>query len=240
MRRSLTALLVVGLISISTREAAAQPSASDVAAYAALLSTPVGGLTPIMVAPGTKGEKAFNSLAGRYSHFSCDGCTGSNTFGGTYYRQAGMNAAVAATAAYGTCDGCDGTLMLGADVQSTLWDNAAAKSTTRMSVNLQGNLGWGHAGGTTDANALSVAIGAPLAIAMQQSNKSSFSLFVTPGFGWGRLSSGGASESGTRPIVGAGAAWQAAGGWGIHAGFNKVFIENGGQSIGAGFSYRLP
>jgi len=238
MRRSLTALLVVGLISVSTHQAAAQ-SAKDVAAYAALLSTPVGALTPIMVAPGTKGEKPFNSLAGRYSRFSCSGCTASNSFGGTYYRQAGMNAAVAATAAYGTCSGCDGTMMLGADIQSTLWDNAAAKSSTRMSINLQGNLGWGHAGGTTDVSALSLAVGVPLAIAMSQSNKSSFSLFATPGFGWGRLSSGGASESGTRPLVGAGAAWQSVQGWGIHAGFNKVFIQDGGNSIGAGFSYRL-
>jgi len=227
------------VISISTRDAAAQPSVGDVAAYAALVTTPVGALTPLMFAAGTKGEKASNSLAGRYSHFSCDGCTGSNTFGGTYYRQAGMNAAVAATAAYGTCDGCDGTLMLGADVQSTLWDNAAAKSSTRMSINLQGNLGWGNTGGTTDAQSLSFAVGVPFAIHMAQSNKSSFSLFATPGYGWGRISSGGASESGTRPLVGAGGAWQSAGGWGIHAGFNKVFIENGGQSIGAGFSYKL-
>ena len=236
MRRSLTALLVVGLF--STTQAAAQ-TVQDAAAYAALNATPVGALTPMLFAPGTKGEKAFNSIAGRYSHYSETGTNGANSFGGTYYRQAGMNAAVAATAGYLTCSGCDGTFMLGADVQSTLWDNAAAKSSTRMSANVQGSLGWGHTGGTVSSNAISLAVGVPLSISMQQSNKSSFSLFATPGFGWGRLSAAGASESGTRPLVGAGAAWQSAQGWGIHAGYNKVFIQNGGQSIGAGFSYRL-
>lgn len=236
MRRCLTALLVVGLISINNRDAAAQPSTQDVAAYAALLSTPAGGLAPIMVSPGTKGEKAFNSVSGRYSHFSCDGCSGTNAFGGTFYHQAGMNAAVSGTVGYATCEGCDGNLMLGGDIHSTLWNNAASKSSTLASLNLQGSLGYGKAG---DVNALSFAVGVPLAITMQQASKASFSAFVTPGFGWGRLSQTGVSESGTRPIVGAGAAWMAPAGWGIHASFNKVIIEDGGNSIGLGFSYKL-
>ena len=39
--------------------------------------------------------------------------------------------------------------------------------------------------------------------------------------------------------VGAGAAWTAPGGWGLHAAFNKVIIENGGNSFGVGFSYKM-
>ena len=65
MRRCLTAVVVVGLFSINSRDAAAQVSAGDLAAYAALSSTPIGALTPIMVSPGTKGENAFNSFSGR-------------------------------------------------------------------------------------------------------------------------------------------------------------------------------
>jgi hypothetical protein len=31
----------------------------------------------------------------------------------------------------------------------------------------------------------------------------------------------------------------AAAGWGLHASFSKVFIEDGGNSIGIGFSWKL-
>ena len=122
MRRCLTAVVVVGLFSLTSRDAAAQVSAGDLAAYAALNATPIGALTPIMVSPGTKGEKEFNSFSGRYSHFSQTGGSGSNQFGATFYHQAGMNAAVSGTLGYisPSCTGCDGATILGADVHSTL------------------------------------------------------------------------------------------------------------------------
>lgn len=237
MRRCLTALLVVGLVTVNTRDAAAQ-SAKDVVAYGALMSTPVGALSPIMVSVGTKGEKPFNSLSGRYAHFSPQGGgNGSNSFGGSFFHKAGMNAAVSGTVAYGTCSGCDGTLMLGGDVHSTLWDNAAAKTPTALSINLQGSLGYGH---TTNVSALSLAVGVPFAISMEQSSKARFGLFVTPGYGWGRLSGSGNSESGALPMVGLGGSWMAPEGWGLHVSYNKVFVSNiSGNNMGAGFSWRM-
>jgi hypothetical protein len=190
-----------------------------------------------MVSRGTKGEAAFNSLAGRYSHYSPSAGDGSNTFGASYFHKAGMNAAVALTGAYSTCNGCDALYGLGGDLYSTLWDNTAAKSPTVMSVNLQGSLGWAN---TTGGSFMSLAVGAPLAINMEQANKSRFGLFVTPGFGWGRVSpDGGTSESGTRPMVGAGGSWSSPAGWGLHAGFQKIVIEDGGNSFGAGFTWRM-
>jgi hypothetical protein len=237
MRRCLTAILVVGLISVNSRDAAAQPSAKDIVAAAALSATPVGALTPIMVSTGMKGEKAFNSFSGRYSHYApSGGGSGANVFGGSYYHKAGMNAAVSATAGYLTCDGCEGVLMLGGDVHSTLWDNSAAKSTTATSINLQGSLGWSK---DDPANFLSLAVGVPLAISMEQASKSRIGFFVTPGYGWGRMSVTGASESGTRPFVGAGASWTAAAGWGLHLGYQRVIIEDAGNSIGGGFSWKM-
>ena len=247
MRRSITALFAVAaLVSINSRDAAAQPSAQDIAAYGAILGTPAGALTPVLVSPGTKGEKAFNTVTGRFSHFSPSAGDGNNTLGGTFYHQAGMNAAVAGTVAYtqvGCPAGfsCDNALMLGGDVHSTLWNNAAAKSNTLASVNLQGSLGWGKAG---DVSALSAVIGVPLAMSMEQTSKAHVGGFITPGFGWGRLSAdvGGtsSSESGTRPMIGAGAFWMAPAGWGIHASYSKIFIEDGGNNFGLGFSYNLP
>ena len=240
MRRCLTAVVVVGLFSLTSRDAAAQVSAGDLAAYAALNTTPIGALTPIMVSPGTKGEKAFNSFSGRFSHFSpSGGGNGSNQFGATFYHQAGMNAAVSGTLGYisPSCTGCDGATMLGGDVHSTLWNNAAAKSTSEMSANLQGSLGYGH---MKNGSALSLAVGVPLAFSMEQDSKSRIGLFVTPGFGWGRLSAtGGTSQSGTRPLVGAGASWTSPAGWGLHLSYQAVVINNGGNNVGLGFSWRM-
>jgi hypothetical protein len=239
MRRCLAAILVVGLAMSVPRDAAAQPSENDIAAYAALISTPVGLLSPIMVSPGTKGEKAFNTVSARYSRFTSDGFD-ANGFGGSIYHQAGVNAAVSGTIGYGVAADCStdcGLMVAGVDLHSTLWNNASAKSTTAMSINFQGSIGYGNA---SDGTSMSVAGAFPLGLAVSQTDKSRFSAFVAPGFGWGRMSpEGGTAESGTRPMVGAGAAWLAAAGWGLHASFQKIIIEDGGNSFGLGFSWRM-
>ena len=226
MRRCLAAILVVGLVSLTSRDAAAQPSAKDIVAYSALVLTPVGAHTPMMM------PKA-NSFALRLSHFSQEGTDGTNNLAGSYFMKAGANALVGGTVGYimPSCDGCDGVFNAGLNLNSTLWS-----STGGANVGLSGDFGWASEDGAT---ALSAAIGVPLGFSVQQASKSSVSFFVAPAFGWGRLSDDGASESGTRPIIGAGAAWTAAGGWGLHAAFNKVMIEDGGNNFGVGFSYKL-
>src|SRR5688500_10363074 len=124
MRRCLTAMLVVALVTITSREAAAQPTVKDLAAYAALNLTPIGALSPIMISPGTKGEKTFSSFAGRVSHHAPKTGDGSNSFGASYYMPAGSNAAVSGTLGYlkeaGT--GGEGIILAGLDVNSTLWN----------------------------------------------------------------------------------------------------------------------
>lgn len=234
MRRCLSALLVAGLVAIPARDAAAQPSIEDAAAYAALILTPVGANAPIMVWPGARGVKSVSSFSARVSHFSQEGSDGTNNLAATYSLPAGANAALGFTAGYimPSCDGCDGVFNAGADVSSTLWSSASGTS-----LNMQGSFGYATEDGIT---AMSVALGVPLAYTVTQASKSKVSFFVTPGFGWGRLSADGSeSLSGTRPLVGAGAAWEAAAGWGIHAAFQKVIIENGGNNFGVGFSYRM-
>jgi hypothetical protein len=75
---------------------------------------------------------------------------------------------------------------------------------------------------------------------MARPNRARVSAFLTPGFGWGKVSQEGvAAESGTRPMIGAGAAWLAASGWGVHASFNKVIVDGGGNAFGLGYSWKL-
>ena len=226
MRRCLMAILVVGLVSLSARDAAAQPSVKDVAAYVALQVTPVGAHTPLMM------PKA-NAFALRVSQFSPKVGDSDMNLAGSYYMQAGSNALIGGTVGYGMpgCDGCDGYFNAGVDLNSQLWS-----STGGAAIGMTGNFGWAS---REEATALSAAIGVPLSFSKEQTNKSRISAFVQPGFGFGRISEAGTSESGTRPIIGAGAAWQAAGGWALHAAFNKIMIEDGGNNFGLGFSYKL-
>jgi outer membrane protein W len=187
---------------------------------------------------------ASSSFTANVSHFSPKTGDGDNTIGASYFRKAGSNAVVSGTLGYTQVGcpggGCDNTIMLGGDVHSRLWDNSAAKSTTNTSINLQGSLGYGKNG---DVSALSAAVSFPLAISMEQASKARFGAFVRPGYGYGRLSAdvGGvsSSESGMRPYVGAGLSWAAPAGWGLHAAFNKVIIEDGGNSFGVGFNWNM-
>jgi hypothetical protein len=241
MRRTLTALLVVGLVSVLSRDAAAQTVDKDQIAAAAILGTPAGALSPVMVAPGA--ATGFHAIAGRYSMVSPKVGDADNVLGATGYMNAGKNAAISGTLGYYLVNcpggGCDNGIMAGVDVNSSMW-KSAGNTGTSMNVNLQGSLGYGKAG---DVSALSAVVGVPLSMSMEQASKSKVSFFVTPGFGFGRLSmdvSGtSTSESGTRPLIGAGAAWTAAAGWGIHAGFQKIIVEDGPNTFGAGFSWNL-
>jgi hypothetical protein len=245
MRRCLSAILVMGLVSLTSRDAAAQ-TVQEAAAAAGLGGTPVGGLTPIMVSPGTKGEKAFNNFAGRFSHHAPKTGDGANSLGVSFLTAAGSNAAVSGTVGYlmpacPTGVTCDNVIMLGGDVHSTLWNSVTdANKKTRTSINMQGSLGYGKQG---DLGYLSAAVAFPLAISLEQASKSRISAFINPGYGWGRLSMSGAAgsgnESGTLPFVGLGGAWTSPAGWGLHASFNKIIIKDGGNSFGAGFSWNM-
>jgi hypothetical protein len=226
MRRCLMAILVVGLVSVNTREAAAQPSLKDIVAYQALQATPVGAHTPLLM------PKA-NAFAFRVSQHSPEIGDADMNLAGSYYMQAGSNALIGGTVGYGMpgCTDCDGYFNAGVDLNSQLWSNASGAA-----IGMSGNLGWAS---REEATALSAAIGVPLSFSKEQASKSRISAFIQPAFGFGRISADGDSESGTRPIIGAGAAWQAAGGWALHAAFNKVMIENGGNNFGVGFSYKM-
>ena len=236
MRRVFAGLAVLALLNVPSGQASAQ-TLEEAAAYAALLSTPAGALAPMVVSPGTKGENAFSGFAVRFSNFAPKGGgDGVNTLGASWGFKAGANAVVGATAGYlmPGCDGCDGQFMAGADLNSTLWNN-----TSGASINLQSGFGWGN-DSQNDVTSLSFAVGFPLAYSRVAADKSRLSGFITPAYTWGRMSGGGASMSAMLPMVGVGGGWEAAGGWGLHASYQKVFItEVSGNTFGLGFSYKM-
>lgn len=242
MRRSSAALLVLALLALNTRDAAAQPSAQDGAAAVALTFTPIGTFTPIVMSRDV--ASGFNTVAGRFGMYSPSAGDGNTSIGASGFFKAGQNAQIGGTLGYtmvGCPSGstCDNGLLLGADILSSLW-NSAGNTGTSMNASLQGSLGFSSFG---DATFSSLAIGVPLSMSMDQASKARLSFFVTPGFGWGRMAvdvSGlSVSESGTRPWFSLGGAWTSPAGWGIHAGYQQVIIEDGGSNFGAGFSWRM-
>jgi hypothetical protein len=237
MRRTFALAVLFALVSIPARQVQSQVTVEQAAGYAALLSTPAGALAPMLVSPGTKGENAFSGFSVRFSNFSPKGGgDGTNSLGATWAFKAGSNAAIGATAGYlmPGCTDCDGQFMAGADLNSTLWN-----STGGGSINLQAALGWGN-DSQNDVTSISGAVGFPFAYSRVAADKSRLSAFLSPGYGWGRMSGGGESMSSGFPTVGVGGGWEAAGGWGLHASFQKVFVSDiSGNTMGLGFSYRM-
>lgn len=242
MRRFPAALFVLALLAVNTRDAAAQPSASDAAAYSALIATPAGTFTPIMMQRDA--VKGFTTVAGRFGMFSPSSGDGNTSLGASGFFRAGANALVSGTLGYtmvGCPSGstCDNGMLLGADLLSELW-KSAGNTGTSMNVNTLFSAGWSSFG---DVSFASLAAAVPLTMTMEQASKARLSFHVTPGFGWGRMamdfSGTTMSESGTRPMFSLGGAWVAPAGWGIHVGYQQVMIDNGGSTMGAGFSWKM-
>jgi hypothetical protein len=111
-----------------------------------------------------------------------------------------------------------------------------------LSIGLRPALGFSKildGGGT----ALSLGLSLPVGAKLGGVTGPVFVPYVVPGFGFGRLSDEGESESGTRPMLGGGfsiAGRQST--FALHVGFQKVFIEDGDMSIGLGMSFgrRVP
>lgn len=237
MRRMFAAVVLFALVSLPARQAQAQVTVEEAAGYYSIISTPAGALAPMLVSPGTRGENAFSGFSVRFSNWAPKGGgDGANTLGATWAFRAGSNAAIGATAGYlmPGCTGCDGQFMAGADLNSTLWN-----STGGASINLQAALGWGN-DSQNDVTSISTVVGFPFAYSRVAADKSRLSVFASPGYGWGRASGGGASMSSGFPMMGAGGGWEAAGGWGLHASFQKVFVSDiSGNTFGLGFSYKM-
>jgi hypothetical protein len=228
MMHARAAVLVMTLSVVS--QPVFSQSSSDISAHAALLNTPVGALAPMASAPAP-GAAQTHTLSLRVGQYSVTGLD-ATSYGATL-SHAGSRMTHSITAAVRTCAACDKTLMLGLNVRHPLV--RATTGTRTMGIAASVGAGYGKA---DDVSAASLVLGAPISIALDRTNKSRLSAFVTPGLGWGRLSTTGTNESGTRPMIGAGAGWTAPAGWGIHVGYQKIVIEDGGGTAGIAFSIR--
>jgi hypothetical protein len=207
-------------------------------AYAALTSTPVGALPPS--AFGVDAAKTGATFDLRYGRFSYDNDFTVNGFG------IGASAALAGGRIGGqlgaqTCEDCKSTTMIGVDYEYNLLEGKSGQNAYALGV--QPSFGWARSpeedvitGDDINVNAMSLGVGIPVSLSGGKDWR--YTGFVTPGFGFGRVSAEGESESGTRPMVGVGARVRSASmGIGFMVGMQKVFIEDGKTQLGLGLSW---
>src|SRR3954462_4666672 len=242
MRKFAIVLTSLTSLGVAASAQAQGPSVNDAAAYLALSVTPVGAMTPV-VSSAMLGRIAKGySVTGQYGHVS-DDALGFNSFGASVSMPlSGFSLGGSLGFISPSADGSKSNLMLGANAETNLgaWALGQGKNANLFTLSARGDLGWANpddgTGTDNSITALSFSAGAPLALVLKNGDMT-WAPFVTPGFGWGRLSAQGASESGTRFMMGSGLGMTHRNGWGVSVGMQKVFIENGKTVFGLNLSY---
>ena len=220
-----TPLLALTVMAASPARGSAQ-DLGDFAAYAALIFTPIGAFVPLPPVTGAGGGSAFVVRYGNLDPGAGSGSLHNLSLGGDIAMERGRLGLTLGTT---TCDGCDGNIMAGVDYTAMLTQDV-------LTIGLRPAIGFWKLlddGGS----ALSLGLSLPVGAKLGGVTGPYFVPYIVPGFGFGRTSGDGDSESGTRPMLGGGfsiAARQST--FAIHLGFQKVFIEDGDMSLGLGMS----
>lgn len=238
--------IVGGLLAVSTalsigRRVEAQ-STGDIAAWDALMVTPVGALPP-RGHDALFGDSPRTELSFRYGRWRYDIDDAiHNDFGVTVTRAFGVaHTSLSLTAAYLSlsCGTCSAWMSGGLEARTRLINRRIAGDSSRdvavsagvvASGGVARFLGDGHATAGSLAGAASFGVTFPVA-------SSRVSLTVLPGVGIGRFSSVDEDAYGTRPTLGASAACVLP--WGMVAdlGIQRIYIDGGPSQIGLGLSW---
>jgi len=225
MKRAL--LLLPALAMTLVAERARAQNDGDVAAYVALIFTPVGGFAPR--AGGALPEAGIGGVSLRYGRLSYEDGDATHMFGASGDVGAGSGR-LGFTGGVATCDGCDAIIMVGADWTTPLVRRTSPSGTFGVGVTTAIGAGFSTEE-DADGIALSGSLGLPLSLVAGNRDGLRAVPFVTPGIGFGTLTGDG-GDSGVRPTLGAGIGIIAANGFGLSVGVQKVFIEGGEPVFG--------
>jgi hypothetical protein len=201
-------------------------------AYGALITTPAGALPPVLSNAMLYRPMPAPDVAVRYGHIS-DGGLSLNTLDARLGLPFGTKAMVGVNAGYqdASCNAgnCDSHFIAGANAEGRLASTMLGTGTEapQLTIGLNGDVGFGKNTGTTE---FSFTGGLPVAL-LSRTSKALIAPFLTPAFGWGRASNNGASQNGTRFLLGGGVTLQSLRSpIGANFGFQKVFID-GGETV---------
>ena len=243
MRKFAIVLTSLTSLGVAASAQAQGPSVSDIAGYVALSATPVGAMTPVVTSAMLGRIAKGYTFSGQYGHLSGDNGSGFNSFGASVSMPvSGFSLGGSLGMVSPSAQGSKSNLMLGANAETNLgaWALGQGKNANLVTVSARGDFGWANPDDGTGTNnsitAMSLSAGAPVALVLKNGDMT-WAPFVTPGLGWGRLSAQGTSESGTRFMFGAGLGMTHRNGWGVSAGMQKVFIDQGKMVFGLNVSY---
>lgn len=240
--------LVISAIAISfaaqPRETSAQ-SVGEQAAWDGLSLSPIGGLSPLARVPGElrAGGSDISLRYGRWRYDPDDAMH--DTFGLTWARRlpfASVRLEITGAYALVECPTCSGSVMGGIDFASTLLQHGTedeSRNPVRTSVGLRLSFGGARSLGTDRSTAGSTAITLPMDLALPLGRRSSFTISIQPGFGYGHIASTDFGAGGILPLFGAAISLHAGPRVGVHVGMERVFIDGGPTQVGAGLSWRL-
>jgi len=231
----LTSLASLGVVASAQAQG---PSTNDIAGYVALSGTPVGAMTPIVTSAMLGRIAKGYSVAGQYGHLS-DNTTGFNSFGASISMPvSGFSLGGSLGFFSPSAQGSKSNMMLGLNAETNVgaWALGDGKDANLFTLSARGDFGWAN---PQDLGLLSFSASAPFALVLK-SGSMTWAPYVTPGFGWGRVSpTGAASVSGTRFMMGGGLGVTHANGWGLSLGMQKIFIDQGKTAFGLNVSYGI-
>jgi hypothetical protein len=236
---SFLALLVFGPLQAATQ------STSQLAAWDALMLSPVGALEPVARHTGEWAPGA-SELALRYGRWRYDPDDAvHDNIGVTWSYGLGFaHAQLSFTGAYEMveCPTCNAWASGSIDLQSALWDHhfgSANRRPTRMGIGLRMSIGGAKYLGAEASTASSAAVTMPIDIELPLWRTSALGASIEPGFGFGHVASPDIGAGGFLPMIGAAISWTVTSRINVGVGAQRVIIDGGPTQVGAALSLKL-
>lgn len=214
------------------------PSVGDIAAYAALITSPTGGLVPSVTSTMAGVGQSKFGVGVRYGRVDGDGGA-LNNFAATGTMGVAKMATVSLTAGMRNASSDVGSSQndfifgVGGDMMLAQRALSESEDAAKFILGLNADIGYGSGDG---ASSTAASVGVPLSLSFNGSGSSKIVPFLTPAFGYGRVSvDGEGSESGSRFMFGGGVGLhQISNGVSVNFGFQKVLIDQGKMAWGLG------
>jgi hypothetical protein len=223
----------------------AAQSQSDLAAWNALMLSPVGALPPL-AHEGVDGDTRRNELTVRYGYWRYDiNDVAHNNIGVTFahaFDFAHTEVALTGAELWLACGSCSPWFMGGVAVQSTLWEDDLAGSPARPlagTLGLRETVAAARYVGTDHSVALSTAVAVAVGLDVPFVFHTYLHATLLPGLGFGAFDSPDLNAQGVRPTWGGALAWSFGPGLSVSGGFQRIVLSGAPTEVGGGFSWRF-
>jgi hypothetical protein len=234
MRKRIWCLAAAVICAPVSRVAAQGQSAAI--GYLTLLSTPAGGLSPLVRQWMLPDPSRGVGIESQWGHMAAEGASLNALTVGAAIPIAAGRADIGLAAGFQklSCDqdSCDGHLIASTSVEGRIIQSRMGNAT--FTLGMSAKIGFAKPAGAT---LWSASTSVPLSLAIGKRNGVQFVPFVSPGFGWGSISEGGSSASGSRFMLGGGLGLMGeSSGVGLTLGAQKIFVDGGKTVFGAGLT----